>query len=133
MAERIRKVTTLGDAAKELARTDQQMRTLTPRWKWIANEVFTATPASTSRITMSDTTQMAEGLPLRYRWNDTLYYGIITAVSANAYVDLAGAPLNASYSLQGLWVGLPEMVAIETFNLDGVFGPGLRGDGCALG
>ena len=55
---------------------------------------FTATPASTSTLTMTTdmTTIILPGMPLEYVISGTTYYGIATAVASNL-LTIAGPPL----------------------------------------
>lgn len=79
------------------------------RWTLIGTSKYTATPASTSRVTMSDTSDMYVGAPLKYTYNSSTYYGIVSAISANSYIDIKGAALNTGQNLTALSVGRPEM------------------------
>jgi len=92
------------------------------RWQLVATTAYTATPASTSRITMSDTSEMVVGWPLKYAIGGVTYYGIVTAVSGDAYIDLAGAPLAGA--IQSLYVGDPEMVVQRDFFVASTYGDG---------
>ncbi len=101
---------------------DGRMRPSTPysRWTEVANTRYTATPASTSSITMSDTAGMAVGLPVRYRLVDgSLLYGVIIAVAPDALISVAGAPLSADISRLDL--GLPDQIAIIPISILGAF------------
>lgn len=91
------------------------------RWTEILSSSYTATPASTSQITMSDTSGLAIGLPLKYTYNGTTYYGIITSLATDSYIGISGAPLNLSYDLTALCVGRPEMVTQVDFFIAGTF------------
>ena len=94
----------------------------------VATSKYTATPASDSRITMSDTSDMAVGLPLRYSWGSTDFYGIVTAISTNSYIDIAGAPLVASprpTPIEELCVGTPSLVDQVDFFISGTYGDGV--------
>ena len=62
-------------------------------WYSVDSGSFTATPASTSRLTMSDTSMLALGMALRYSILGDNYYGVVAAISDNAYIDVMGAPL----------------------------------------
>ena len=64
---------------------------------------YTASPSSTSVLLMSNTSDMAVGLPVRYVISGTTYYGIITAFTANTSITIAGASLSGS--LTALAVG----------------------------
>lgn len=77
-------------------------------WSVIDSGRYTALPASTSRITMSDTTDLHPGLPLRYTYGGTTYWGKIAAVSAAAYIDIMGPPLDPVTALTELAVGRSE-------------------------
>jgi len=73
-----------------------QMAAPTPaagEWTQVPGTAFTATPASTSRITMSDTSMLAVGMQLKYTIATVDYYGLVNAISADAYIDVMGAPL----------------------------------------
>ncbi len=101
---------------------DGRMRPSTPysRWTEVANTRYTATPASTSSITMSDTADMAVGLPVRYRLvTGGLFYGIITGVTPDALISVAGAPLSADISRLDL--GLPDQIEIIPISILGAF------------
>lgn len=88
------------------------------RWKKVVTTKYTAIPASTSSITMSDTGDMAVGLPVRYTYNGSTYYGIVSAVSASASITVNGAPLNTAHALTALEVGTPEMVKQVDFHIE---------------
>ncbi len=101
---------------------DGRMRPSSPysRWTEVANTRYTATPASTSSITMSDTEGMAVGLPVRYRLDDgSLLYGVITGVTPDALISIAGPPLGADISRLDL--GLPDQIEQMTFYVPAFF------------
>jgi len=88
------------------------------RWTLVGTAAYTATPASTSVITMSNTTGMAVGLPVKFTYNSNTYYAIITAVSSNASITIAGAALatgGGANDLAALYVGCAEMVVQMDF------------------
>ncbi len=90
----------------------------------VATSKYTATPASTSRITMSDTSDMYVGRPLRYTYNSVVYYGIVSAISGSAYIDIAGATLNTGQALTKLEIGNMNAVVQMPFFVSGVYGNG---------
>ncbi len=90
-------------------------------WALVDASKYTTTPASTSTLTMSDTSDMAVGLPLKYVYNSITYYGIVTAVSANTSITIAGAPFNVGYPLTSLKVGQPEQVTQLDFCITSVW------------
>ena len=94
----------------------------TSHWALVATSKYTATPASTSQISMSNTAEMAVGLPVRYVYGASTYYGIITAVSSNTSITIAGAPLNVGMDLTALHVGLPSQVVHQEYLIDTAFG-----------
>ena len=79
-------------------------------WTEVDTDNYTALPASTSTITMSDTSDFDVGYPVKYTYSGTTYYGIVTAVSANAQITIAGATLNGGVALTALYAGRPERV-----------------------
>ncbi len=70
---------------------------------------FTATPASTSTITMTTdlTATIIVGMPLKYKISTTYYYGIVSAIASNL-LTVAGAPLGGD--VLELYYGPPEKV-----------------------
>jgi hypothetical protein len=77
-------------------------------WMLVDVGKYTTTPSSTSRLAMSDTSDLFVGAPIKYTISATTYYGIVTAISANTYIDVAGASLSGDVT--ALWVGPREKV-----------------------
>jgi hypothetical protein len=73
-------------------------------WNQIPASAFTATPASTSTITMGVdyTSILSVGMPVKYKISSTYYYGILTGVATNL-LTIAGASMGAD--LVELWYG----------------------------
>lgn len=94
------------------------------KWTPVATANYTATPASTSQITMADTAGMAVGLPLRYTYGGTAYYGIVTAVVTDTSVTIAGAPLDTGSDLTALEIGLPSLVRQLALYVPSTYGDG---------
>jgi hypothetical protein len=92
-----------------------------PSWTTISGTKYTATPASTSTVTFSDTGDLAVGRPVRYTYNGTTYYGIITAVSANASMTIAGAPLDVAHDISALAIGTPAQVVTMDLKVAGTY------------
>lgn len=92
-----------------------------PGWTTIAASKYTATPASTSTITMSDTSDLAVGLPVRYTYNNLAYYGIVTSIAANASITIAGAPLDLGHPITELCVGAANRVEQVDLHVAGVW------------
>lgn len=86
-------------------------------WKTVAASKYTATPASTSTITMSDSSDFKVGYPVKYTYGGTAYYGIATTVAANL-LTIAGAGLDTGVALTALEVGRPERVIVKEFFID---------------
>ena len=83
-------------------------------WRPVAASAYTATPASTSRITMSDTSDLSVGQAIRYTYDGVTYYGVVAAISADAYIDVAGAPLDTGHDLTALeYAGPAHVIQIE--------------------
>jgi len=90
---------------------------LSGQGSWIEVNVDLVTVSSTSRLSISDTTGLFEGFPLRYLIGSTMYYGIIDAVVEDSYVDVRGAPIIGE--LVSLEVGPPERVTQLDFFVSG--------------
>jgi hypothetical protein len=75
-------------------------------WKAVNAVNYTATPASTSTITMlSDLTGVIkQGMSLQYTYNGTTYYGMVGAITSNL-LTVWGAPLDVLYDLTSLKYG----------------------------
>lgn len=89
-------------------------------WVEINASHYTATPASTSTLTMvvDDTATLLAGLPLRYTIGGTVYYGQITACAANL-LTVRGAPLGGDVTK--LEVGTRQMLESWVFTIPGLF------------
>jgi hypothetical protein len=81
---------------------------------------FTATPASTSTLTMTvdKTATIKVGMGLKYKISSTYYYGIVTAITSNL-LTIAGAPLSGDVS--ELYWCPPERVIQVDFFIPGMF------------
>jgi len=95
-------------------------------WRTIDSGKYTAIPASTSQITMSDTSDVRVGLPVAYTYNGARYYGIVTAVSANASMTIAGAPLDVAHAITELQVGLASQVVQHELYIPGDYDAGVQ-------
>ena len=84
---------------KELLTTDAL-----PTWKFVDSSNYTATPFSTSVLTMlTDVTGSVKvGMPLRYTIGGTEYYGRVGTITSTA-LTIAGAPFGGDVS--GLYYG----------------------------
>lgn len=89
----------------ELARDAQRFE----RWVYIDPAAYRPLPKSTSQIHYPDTSPLSTGFPVMFRQGGEYYYGIIRIVDTG-YIGIAGAPLNTSINIEGLWFGRPEMV-----------------------
>lgn len=105
-------------AVRELANTLE-------RWTPIATSKYTATPASTSQITMSDTTDLAVGMPIRYTDASGTFYGVVDAIVSNTSFDLNGAPFDVGDDLTALAVGQPEQLIQLDFFINGNYDNGV--------
>ena len=73
-------------------------------WLRIATASYAATPASTSRLTMSATAGINVGNAIRYTDGRGTYFAHVIAISSNAYIDIAGAALATDSDLTALYV-----------------------------
>lgn len=86
-----------------------------PRDPWVAETNFTATPASTSTLTMTadKTATIKVGMGLKYKISSTYYYGIVTAIASNL-LTIAGAPMGGDV-LELYWCGRERVVQVDFF------------------
>jgi hypothetical protein len=73
-------------------------------------------------LSMSSTTYMYEGLPVKFTYGSTDYYGIITAVAANVSITIAGAPLTTGVAPSALYVGTQSHVEQVEFLVETAYG-----------
>jgi len=85
------------------------------KWSGIAVEDYTATPASSSTVTMlADRTAIIRpGMALRYSIGGTVYYGICTAITAGL-MTVAGAPLSGDVTSidYSIFPGMVEIIQL---------------------
>ena len=83
-------------------------------WVEIDGANYTATPASTSAIDMSDTSDLAVGTPVRYTYDGDTYYGVVTAIDPDTSITIMGAPLDTGEDLTALeYAGPAHVIQIE--------------------
>jgi|GEM_PF-2703514 len=87
---------------------------------WTAETNFTATPPSTSTLTMTAdlTGTILVGYPVKYTIGGVVYYGIVTAITSNL-LTVAGAPLGGDVT--ALYWGDPTRVVQVDFFIPGAF------------
>lgn len=90
------------------------------RWSEVPSASYTSTPASTTTITVSDTSMFKAGLPVKATQGGTDRYFIIDSVGAGT-VTLRGPSLGAT-AISTLYVGKPEMVQEVFLSLSGAYG-----------
>ena len=90
-------------------------------WKLIEGSKYKALPATTSTLTMSDTSDISIGDPIKFVWSGLTYYAIVTAVSATE-ITIAGAPFSEAISLSALYVGTPTQILTRTYWISDLFG-----------
>ena len=96
-----------------------------PSWgksPWVQETNFTATPASTSTLTMTAdrTGTIKIGCGLKYAYGGTTYYGIVSAIAADL-LTVAGATLNVGADVTALYWCPPERVIQVDFFVSGKF------------
>ncbi len=90
-------------------------------WTSVSATKYTPTPASTSSVTFNDTTDLAVGKPVRYAYNGTTYYGIISSIASNASITISGAPLDVGHDITALAVGAPSQLLIMDLTVAGIY------------
>lgn len=97
------------------------------RYRTIATARYTGLIGGTpSVITCSTTSDFAVGVPVRYVVSGTTYYGIITALTANTSITVAGPALAAAATVSALAVGTPEMVEVVQLFVANAYGDGVN-------
>jgi len=97
------------------------------RWTTVSAAKYTATPASTSQITMSDTSDITDEFPIRYTYNSVLYYGIVKTVTTNTSIVVGGATLatgGGANDLSKLEIGTPDMFVPVSLFCSGTYADG---------
>ena len=81
---------------------------------------YTATPASTSTLTMTvdKTGTVKVGMPIRYTISSVVYYGICTAITSNL-LTIAGAPMGGDVTK--LEYGLPSSVQVVSLDVGDLY------------
>lgn len=92
-----------------------------PDWQTLAASKYTATPASTSSITMSDTSDLKVGMALRYSDSGGPFYAIIDAIVANTSIAIKGAPFDTGDDLTALAFSF-ENVSQFSATVPGLYG-----------
>ncbi len=95
--------------------------TTSPLWTSVSATKYTPTPASTSSVTFNDTTDLAVGKPVRYTYNGTTYYGIVSSIASNASITISGAPLDVGHDITDMAVGAPSQLVIMDLTVPGVY------------
>lgn len=96
------------------------------RYRTVATGRYTGLIGGTpSIITMSSTSDMGVGYPVRYVVSGTTYYGIITAMTASTSITVAGPALAAAATVSSLAVGTPEMVSVVQLFVANSYGNGV--------
>lgn len=90
------------------------------RWRSLADDLWTATPASTSRISTSYS-GYSVGLPIRYINDGNTMYGVVSAVTSGAHIDIRGPSINTAVPITGLAVGGSERVAQVDIFISGTY------------
>lgn len=95
-------------------------------WTLVPTAAYTATPASSTVITMSDTSMMYVGAPLKYSYDGNTYNGMVSAISVDTNITVVGIFLSASSGddLTSLYVGTPDKVVTKRFYIPGAWDTG---------
>lgn len=97
------------------------------RYRTIATSRYTGLIGGTpSIITMSDTSDFSVGLPVKYVVSGSTRYGVVTAVSSNVSITVAGPSLAAAATVSALTVGLASMVTPVQFFIANAYGDGVN-------
>ena len=97
-------------------------------WYTIVTGNYTATPASTSTITMSETEDFAIGKGVRYTDGSGTFYAIVTAITEDTTLTIAGAPLDTGDDLTALAVCDASRVTQVDLFISSTYGDGTDTD-----
>jgi len=75
---------------------------------------------------MSDTSDFAVGVPVRYTIGGTAYYGQVVALSANTSIDVVGASLSSTVTK--LEAGMSSLVVTVPLYIDSTYGDATNTD-----
>jgi hypothetical protein len=92
-------------------------------WRTVTASSYTATPASTSTLTMSDTSAVNVGDAIKYTDGRGTYFAVITAVTANTSITIAGAAFDTGSNLTALYVGNNKVIQLD-FCISGLYADG---------
>jgi hypothetical protein len=95
----------------------------TARWWPVASSCYAATPISTSRIAVSDITDLTTGTPVAYTFGGTTYYGMIGNVLTTA-IEIMGPALDTTSPVTSLCAGWPEQLVQADYFIAGLYGDG---------
>lgn len=91
-------------------------------WQTISSSKYAAAyTAADLTITMSDTSDMAEGRPIEYTIGGTAYYGIIHTVALNTSIEFYGQP-GATGNITSLRLGRQQNIVELKFHVGSTFG-----------
>ncbi len=90
-------------------------------WQLIASSKYTATPASTSSITMSDTSDLKVGMALRYSDSGGPFYAIVDSIVTNTSIAVKGAPLDTGDDLTLLYFSFENVIQFNA-TIAGLYG-----------
>ena len=90
-------------------------------WREISTDDYTATPASTTSITFSDTSNIENRYPLRITYGSSFYYSMVYSYTTDTSVTIMGAPLDTGTDITKIEIGVPFMIQQIEFNVSGLF------------
>lgn len=90
-------------------------------WTQVPTANYSLTPATSSSLTVTTTSPMKVGMPIKYTISGTTYYAIITSVSLNAAITIAGPPFSGDLTADSLYYGGPERVVQMDFFVSGTY------------
>jgi hypothetical protein len=95
-------------------------------WVEISTSKYTSTPADTDTLTMSDTSDMAVGIPIRYTISGTVYYGQVVSITTDTSIDIVGASLSGSVTK--LEIGRAHKIVTVPMYISGTYADGTDTD-----
>lgn len=96
-------------------------------WATVDPDAYTPTPVSSTTINISVTVGIKVGQPVRYVQDNAFYYGIVTTVTTDTSISIAGAALSTMTEVTLLQIGDASRIVEKRYLISGQYanpGPG---------
>jgi len=93
-------------------------------WKFIDPSKYTAIPHDDDEITMSDTSDMFVGAPIKFTYNGDTRRNIIRTVTTDSDIEIDGPNIEFSKEITKLYVGSTEKIGRLQWGFPGIWDTG---------